>query len=184
MKESDPKAFEKLSVIEGDAMELNLGITETDRQKLLGCSIIFHCAASVRFDDSLRKAILLNTRGTREICKLAQEIPKLKALVHVSTAFIQPKNVYVEEKIIAAAGGWEMYIKFAEKLDEPLLDLLTPKLTNYAVNTYTFTKNMAEHICIDYRKKFNLPVAILRPSVVACEYFFRLSEIAHQENYF
>lgn len=151
-------------------MELKLGIADGDMEKLSNCSIVFHCAASVRFDDPLKKAILLNTRGTREICLLAQKMPKLKALVHVSTAFVQPKEMYVKEKIFEAGGDWENYINWAEKHDESLLNLLTPKLTDHAVNTYTFTKNLAEHVCMDFRQKYKLPLVILRPSIVACEF--------------
>lgn len=88
---------------------------------------MFHVAASVRFDDPLKKAILLNTRGTREICEMARRIPKLKSFVHVSTAFIEPRNLYVEEKLYPAYGDWRTYINFAEKFDEDLLDSLVSK---------------------------------------------------------
>jgi alcohol-forming fatty acyl-CoA reductase len=127
LKEQDSEAFEKLHVIEGDVGELNLGICKSDLEKLKTCSVIFHAAATVRFDDPLKSAILLNTRGTREMCKLAQSLPNLKALVHVSTAYIQPKNMYVEEKFYPTDAHWETYIDFAENLDEDLLNALTPK---------------------------------------------------------
>jgi alcohol-forming fatty acyl-CoA reductase len=127
LKEQNPDAFEKLHVIEGDVIELNLGIRESDLDKLKTCTVIFHAAASVRFDDPLKSAILLNTRGTREMCKLAQTMPHLKALVHVSTAYIQPKNLYVQERIYPTNAHWETYIDFAEKFDEDVLNILTHK---------------------------------------------------------
>lgn len=127
MKEENPDAFEKLHVIEGDVSELNLGICESDLEKLKTCSVIFHAAASVRFDDPLKSAILLNTRGTREVCKLAQSMPYLKVLIHVSTAYIQPRNLLVKEEIYPTDARWESYIELAENLDEELLDHLTPK---------------------------------------------------------
>lgn len=40
-------------------------------------SVIYHVAASVRFDDHLKKALLLNTRGTRELAQLALESKNL-----------------------------------------------------------------------------------------------------------
>jgi alcohol-forming fatty acyl-CoA reductase len=127
LKEENPFAFEKLHVIQGDVGELNLGICDSDLDKLKTCTVIFHAAASVRFDDPLKSAILLNTRGTREMCKLAQTMPHLKALVHVSTAYINPRNLHVEEKIYPTDANWKTYIDFAENLDEDLLNLLTPK---------------------------------------------------------
>lgn len=44
-------------------------------------------------------------------------------------------------------------------------------MTENAPNTYTFTKLLAEHICNDYRDKYNLPVVIYRPAIVACKNF-------------
>lgn len=145
---------------------MQLGISKHDREKLKSCSVIFHAAASVRFDDPLKSAILLNTRGTREVCELARTMPNLKGFVHVSTAYVQPKNLLVDEKIYPAEADWRTYIDYAENLDEDLINLLTLKMTRFAPNTYTFTKHMAEHICIDYKKQFNLPMTIVRPSIV------------------
>jgi fatty acyl-CoA reductase len=38
-------------------------------------SIVFHAAATVRFDDPLKSAVLLNTRGRREIMMTARCVP-------------------------------------------------------------------------------------------------------------
>lgn len=40
------------------------------------------------------------------------------------------------------------------------------RLTNFAPNTYTFTKHMAEQVCVDYKSDHNLPITIFRPSIV------------------
>lgn len=127
LREENPEAFEKLHLIEGDALKLNLGISNSDLNKLKSCSVIFHGAASVRFDDPLKKALLLNTRGTREVCKIAQTMPNLKALIHVSTAFVQPKNLYVQEKFYPSDADWRSYIHYVETMDEDLINCLTPK---------------------------------------------------------
>lgn len=127
LKQENPKALEKIQVIEGDAQKLNLGISEDDAEKLKSCSVIFHSAASVRFDDPLKDAILLNTRGTREVCKLAQTMPNLKSFVHVSTAYIRPTFLHIEEKILPTNANWRSYIKFAENLDEDFINSLTDK---------------------------------------------------------
>jgi len=89
--------------------------------------VIFHCAASVRFDDPLYKAILLNTRGTREMCELARSMTNLKALIHVSTTYIQPRNLYVEERIYETDADWKTFISYAENVDEDVMNGLTPK---------------------------------------------------------
>lgn len=108
-------------------MKLKLGISDSDREKIKSCSVIFHAAASVRFDDPLKSAILLNTRGTRELCELAKAMPNLKALVHVSTAYVQPKNLCVEERIFESDDDWKTFIKYAEVLDDDLINCTTLK---------------------------------------------------------
>lgn len=123
----NPRAIDKIKVVEGDVKELGLGLSDVDTENLKSCSVIFHSAASVRFDDPLRDAILLNTRGTREICKLAEKMCSLKALVHVSTAFVQPKKFYTEEKTVTCNFDWRQYIKFAENLDDDLVSIMTEK---------------------------------------------------------
>lgn len=108
-------------------MKLNFGISEPDMIKLRSCSVIFHAAATVRFDDPLKDAILVNTRGTRELCKIATTMTNLKVFVHVSTAFVQPKVKYIEEKIFPNDSDWKTYISYAESIDGDIIDMLTPK---------------------------------------------------------
>lgn len=58
---------------------LGLGINTEDQQLLINeVSIIFHLAATVRFDDPLKDAVLMNTRGTRELVVLAKKMKNLK----------------------------------------------------------------------------------------------------------
>lgn len=40
-------------------------------------------------------------------------------------------------------------------------------MTEFAPNTYTFTKNLAERVCVDYKRNDNLPIIIYRPSIVS-----------------
>lgn len=127
LNRGNPNWMNKLHVIEGDIIKLNLGMSEYDRARLRSCSVIFHAAASVRFDDSLKEAILLNTRGTREVCELARTMPNLKAFIHVSTAYIQPRNLYVKEVVYPTDADWRMYIKYAEEFDQGLLNIAAHK---------------------------------------------------------
>lgn len=71
-----------------------LGLSDEDRQTLIkNIHIIYHGAASVRFDDSLSQALIMNTRGTREVCLLAQQMKELKVSVdNVHMNLILPKT--------------------------------------------------------------------------------------------
>ena len=67
-----------LYAIEGDVRKLGLGISDDDCQLLIKeVSVIFHAAASVRFDDPIDDAIIMNTRGTREVVKLVKKMKNL-----------------------------------------------------------------------------------------------------------
>lgn len=48
-------------------------------------SVVFHAAATVRFDEPLRNAVLLNTRGTRELLALAKDMTNLKVTLSLSS---------------------------------------------------------------------------------------------------
>ncbi|GLH00546.1 Fatty acyl-CoA reductase [Gryllus bimaculatus] len=72
-----------------------------------------------------------------------------------------------------AAGDWRSILALVEaqgQNDPVALRALTTKILGPYCNTYTFTKNLAEHIVDHYSDR--LPVGILRPSVVvatACD---------------
>jgi fatty acyl-CoA reductase len=60
-------------------MQLGLGLSSSDRQMLEeNVSVVFHCAATIRFDDPLKTAVFLNIRGTREVMLLARNMKDLK----------------------------------------------------------------------------------------------------------
>lgn len=83
--------FSKLVLVPGDLQKLNLGISSEDKNNLINdVEIVFHAAADVRFDESLKEATEINIRGTREIMLLSQQITNLNVLIYVSTAFCTP----------------------------------------------------------------------------------------------
>ena len=55
MKQLNPDFRSKLEAIEGDLLELNMGISDEDQKKLIeNVNIVFHSAATVRFDEPLK----------------------------------------------------------------------------------------------------------------------------------
>jgi alcohol-forming fatty acyl-CoA reductase len=160
----DPNFHLKIVPVTGDVAELKLGMSAEDTMRLKGVSIIFHSAASVRFDDSLKYAVLMNTRGTRELMEFATGLTNLKSLVHVSTTY---SNVYthtLEEELYPPVADWKKTIEICEKLDEDQVQIVVNHYINFMPNTYVFSKNLAEHVTNEYKHK--LPVTLFRPSVV------------------
>lgn len=164
LKQHDPKVLDKLVPIAGDIAEVQLGISSVDRSKMKNVSIIFHSAASVRFDDSLQYAVFMNTRGTREIMNMAKSLSRIKVVLHVSTTYSHPELKIVGEKIHEPYVDWKKTIKIAEKMDEDILNMMTVKYTTFMPNTYTFTKALAEQVVDDHKDE--VPLVMFRPSIV------------------
>lgn len=164
LKNRHPDIFKKLIPIAGDVAELKMGISEKDVERMRNVSLIFHSAASVRFDDSLKYAVFMNTRGTREIMEFARGLKNIKAIMHVSTTYSHPELKTVGEVIHEPYVDWRKTIEISEKCDDDSMRVLTPLYTNFMPNTYTFTKALAEQIVDD--TKDELPLVLFRPSIV------------------
>lgn len=79
LKHERPKFYHKISAVAGDVSLPGLGLSPKDRQTLADeVNIVFHAAATIRFDEHIRTAININVLGTREIIKLAKEMNNLK----------------------------------------------------------------------------------------------------------
>lgn len=120
---------DKLVAIPGDANLPFLGITSESAKLMENVSIIYHCAATVRFDEPIRVALKLNVGGTLEALKFAQTLKKLKIFMHVSTFFSNPYLKRVEPKVYEAPMDWKFCLKLLERDDvgEEELDTITRK---------------------------------------------------------
>lgn len=65
-------------------MSVDLGISEKDRQMLQEeIHLVYHMAATIRFDEGIKKAILMNTRGTKYMVELCKGMKKLQVPRHM-----------------------------------------------------------------------------------------------------
>jgi fatty acyl-CoA reductase len=127
LKEEFPKFRHKVVAIGGDCGLPDLGISLQDRQMLINeVSIIFHAAATVRFDEKLKTAIAINVRGPQEILKMAHEMPHLKSFIHVSTAYSNVLNNTIDECFYPSPVDAKKLILLGETMSESVLDNLTP----------------------------------------------------------
>lgn len=71
--------FSKVVCINGDVSDPDLGLSAEDRKRLCSdVTIVFHSAATVKFNETLRTAVTLNTLGTQRIVELCRSMQKLK----------------------------------------------------------------------------------------------------------
>ncbi|XP_026281488.1 fatty acyl-CoA reductase 1-like [Frankliniella occidentalis] len=166
LRREQPTAISKLVPVAGDCAELGLGLSPEDRAILQDrVFIVFHGAASVRFDDPVAKAVLLNTRGAREVAALCAGMRQLQTLVYVSTAYTNTHQMRVQERLYPTELDWRTVIALSENADTATtLDFLGKKFLGHQPNTYTFSKALAEQAMADAAA--TVPIVIVRPSIV------------------
>ncbi|XP_055910165.1 fatty acyl-CoA reductase wat-like [Eupeodes corollae] len=159
----------KVVVIPGDVSQLKLSLTYETIELLQNVSIVIHSAATIRFDEPLKTAILINVRGTREVLRIAEKLPKLKIFLHISTLFSNCNLKFIDEEIYPAPADWKNCIQIAEQTNDEDMAILSKKFIKGFPNTYTFTKSLSEHVVNDFHE--TIPAVIIRPSIVLCALF-------------
>ncbi|KAL2734722.1 fatty acyl-CoA reductase wat-like isoform X2 [Vespula maculifrons] len=169
LKKTQPTFLNRLVAIEGDCSLPNLGISKTDRTTLIHeVSIIFHVAATVRFNEKLKSAVAINIQSLNDVINLSKEMPKLKSFIHVSTAFANCIHELIEEKFYDPPMDVDQIFDLTNYMDEKLLNDITPQLLGTYPNTYVFTKSIAESVV---RKHVDsMPIGIFRPAIVISTY--------------
>lgn len=128
----NPKQLDKIKPIRGDVSVDSLGISADDEQTLISnVTVVFHCAANVRFDQQLKDAVNLNTLGTKRVITLAEKMPNLKVFVHVSTAYCQCNEEVLEERAYKAPHNPLGIATMSQLLDNEILDALTPRQASF-----------------------------------------------------
>ncbi|KAK9738285.1 Male sterility protein [Popillia japonica] len=180
--------FEKCKAIAGEIAEDRLGLKDEDREILQKeVEYVIHSAATVRFDEPLRKAILINTKGTVSMIDLAKEMANLKLFVHVSTTYCHPEENVLKESTYPAKYNYEHMISLAKEnvlkestypakynyehmislanwFDESTLESVRSGFMEGMPNTYTFSKALAEDAVASVMD--TLPIVIMRPSII------------------
>lgn len=158
---------QKVLAIEGDCVEPGLGLSPGDRQRIVDhVDVVFHAAATVRFDEKLPVAVAINVAGTRELLTLCYDCQKIKAVVHVSTAFSHCNLSDIDEEFYDPPITADRIISVVQNLDENTLTTITPMLLHAWPNTYAYTKAIAEDTVRTSGK--DLPIGVFRPSIILC----------------
>ncbi|KAK0049591.1 fatty acyl-CoA reductase 1 [Biomphalaria pfeifferi] len=165
LRSSLPDLKERVVPVCGDILEPRLGMSEEDEQMVIkNANIVFHSAATVKFDEELKLSVQMNVLGVRRIVELAKKIRNLEALVHISTAYANCDKDSVKEVVYDPPLHPSKIIDAMEWMDKDAIQVLTSKLIGSRPNTYTYTKAMAEFLLKE--ESAGLPTAILRPSIV------------------
>jgi fatty acyl-CoA reductase len=162
------KVIEKITAVEGDCSLVNLGIEMSNWSSLCeSVTLIYHFAATTRFDEKLKPATNLNLCGTHEMIKLARECKKLSLFCHISTAYCHLAETYLLEQPYAPPHDPHAFMDQVSQMTEGEAEIFKKKCLNATIpNTYVLTKSLAEALVVEALEKYELPVLILRPSIV------------------
>ncbi|KAM3955075.1 putative fatty acyl-CoA reductase CG5065 [Aphomia sociella] len=167
LREKTPEVFKKLKLVAGDILEDGLGLSADDKRELQErCNVVFHSAACVRFDQKLKEAVNMNTKGTLRLLELAETMHNLESLVHLSTAYCRCYLDELEEKLYPPIHKPRKIMDIVDWMDKDTLEYLEPKIIASEPNTYSYTKAITEDLVAEYGNKF--PIVIARPSIVTC----------------
>ncbi|KAG6458356.1 hypothetical protein O3G_MSEX010815 [Manduca sexta] len=169
LRKKQPDFGQCITPVAGDIVEEQLGLNNRDFSTMIQkVDIIFHLAATTKFNEFLRTATLINVRGTREVLEMAKHCKRLKSFIYVSTAFCHATRSRIDSEILEqfykSPISPEVLIRIVESMDDERLIDITEKLIDDWPNTYTFTKAVAEELVRTSAE--DLPICIVRPPIV------------------
>lgn len=159
----------KIVAVYGDITKPELALNEIHLKKVLEANLVFHAAASLKLEWTLRPNVLINLTGTKNVIELSKMMPNLSLLVHFSTAFCCCDEDTLGERIYDWPEKPAKLMKLAETCTEEEMFAMQKNFLGVHPNTYTYTKRLAEILVRDEVAK-GLPACIVRPSVVIPAY--------------
>jgi long-chain acyl-CoA synthetase len=133
----------RIEVADGDVSFDRFGLAETLYRDLASrVTHVIHCAAAARFDLEIEEARRTNVGGTRNVLDFGMACGMLRRIDYIGTAYVAGKRRGVIRE---------------DELDEG----------QEHSNTYERSKMEAEKLVRERMRE--LPVAILRPSIVICD---------------
>lgn len=88
INEEKPDVLKKIVPLFGDITQANFGLNEEQLAKVVNESeIVFHMAASLKLEATLKPNIEMNLLGTKHAIDVCKKMSNLLLMVHLSTAF-------------------------------------------------------------------------------------------------
>lgn len=98
LRRDTPDELLKIIPIAGDVTEHELGISEADQNVIIrDVSIVFHSAATVKFDEPLKRSVHINMIGTKQLLNLCHRMHNLEVNIYIyyNIHYEKHKNFYV-----------------------------------------------------------------------------------------
>ncbi|KAK2719282.1 hypothetical protein QYM36_004931, partial [Artemia franciscana] len=171
VRQNHPEFFKKVIAVSGDISRHELGISPQDLQMMSkNVSIVFHSAATVRFDEPLKNAVELNVKGVKRMLAVCKKLENLEVLVHVSTAYVNSTRSELNETIYRPLCDVDKLISTLDWLDDQTSNAVTKSILHGSPNTYTFSKSLGETVLNNEAGEVDFKIVIIRPSIVTASW--------------
>lgn len=160
-----PDVLKKIIPVFGDITQKDCGLNEEHLRRVLEESeLVFHMAASLKLEATLKPNIEMNLIGTMHVIEMCKRMKNLQLLTHLSTAFCtSDKEGALYERVYDWKDDPYEVMSSAKWMDEKTMEAFQSTLLGPHPNTYTYTKRLAELLV---RSEFrSIPACIVRPSI-------------------
>jgi fatty acyl-CoA reductase len=163
-----PEMMLKIHPVWGEITQPNLGMSDEHLAYVIQNSqIVFHFAASLKLEATLRHNVLMNLTGTQHVLNISKQMKNLLQLVHLSTAFCCEDIEVLGEEVYDHAHRPEDLIRCAEWMSDDAMASLQKDILGSQPNTYTYTKRLSEILVRNQYDSEKFPIIIVRPSIVS-----------------
>lgn len=135
-----PEMMHKIYPVWGEITKPNLGLSNEHLHRVVSTThIIFHLAASLKLEATLKPNIETNLIATKYVLDIAKQMCNLVQMVHTSTAFCNVDQEVMYEKVYDHPHDPEEIIRAAEWMSEESMAAAQKEIMGYHPNTYTYT---------------------------------------------
>ncbi|CAF0976499.1 unnamed protein product [Adineta steineri] len=175
-----PNFKTKIIPVLGDITKNEFDLSNEDQQLLIeNCQIVINSGASVRFTEPLKQAIKSNLYSVRNMINLCKKMQQLQSFVHISTAYIHPYRLDIDEVLYPMNEDPNLLLESIEGFSEKMFDYLSKKLLINYPNTYTYTKSLAEYLILQQANQLPIgeELSQLNLNIFFSSFFFKLAII-------
>jgi len=165
LKDHDASFHEKIIPVEGDVVDMDLGLSHADKSQILEkISVIIHLAQISNCNSPLKVALEVNVHGTRNLLTLAKQMTKLSSIVHLSTVYSNCNHPTIGEIIYQPALNPNKVIGASQWVSDEIFKDIENFIMKGHANAFTYSKSLSEYLI---QEEFpDLPVSVVRPAII------------------
>ncbi|XP_050421309.1 fatty acyl-CoA reductase 1-like [Adelges cooleyi] len=171
LRKERPGFMNYINVIVGDLTESPLGLSTVDRDWIVrNVNYIFHCAATIRFDEPIEIATKINIEGTEQLLNMATQMEALNPLTTwLCSTYLEPDPGHLENMngpTGILAGYIVGFLRVVPNRRDKITDLIPADYTvNALISTMWDTVNRFKMSYPEKPKIFNFVSSVESPLV-------------------